>query len=151
MIHARLFLIFWNALVVSSIFPTVSLNFAGGASMHLRPQDYLLQQNSVNGAEVWCIGFQTISNQGITILGDLVLKDKIIVYDLGGQRIGWADYDCSTSVNVSSTSRGGRSEVVNAGQFNAGTSLQITRYELTAVFILASILHLAMTIGGFSL
>ncbi|KAF5799561.1 putative nepenthesin [Helianthus annuus] len=136
---------------VSSIFPTVSLNFAGGASMHLRPQDYLLQQNSVNGAEVWCIGFQTISNQGITILGDLVLKDKIIVYDLGGQRIGWADYDCSTSVNVSSTSRGGRSEVVNAGQFNAGTSLQITRYELTAVFILASILHLAMTIGGFSL
>ncbi|KAM0068420.1 putative nepenthesin [Helianthus debilis subsp. tardiflorus] len=136
---------------VSSIFPTVSLNFAGGASMRLRPQDYLLQQNSVNGAEVWCIGFQTISNQGITILGDLVLKDKIIVYDLGGQRIGWADYDCSSSVNVSSTSSGGRSEVVNAGQFNAGTSLQITRYELTAVFILASILHLAMTIGGFSL
>nr|KAJ0225966.1 hypothetical protein LSAT_V11C100025090 [Lactuca sativa] len=29
------------------IFPTVSLNFAGSASMILRPQDYLLQQNSV--------------------------------------------------------------------------------------------------------
>ena len=29
------------------MFPTVSLNFAGGASMFLRPQDYLLQQNSV--------------------------------------------------------------------------------------------------------
>ncbi|KAI7743367.1 hypothetical protein M8C21_003550 [Ambrosia artemisiifolia] len=136
---------------VSSIFPTVSLNFAGGAIMRLRPQDYLLQQNSVNGAEVWCIGFQTISNQGITILGDLVLKDKAIVYDLGGQRIGWSDYDCSSSVNVSSTSRGGRSEVVNAGQFNAGTSLQITRYELTMALILASTLHLVMTVRGFSL
>ena len=28
---------------------------------------------------------------------DLVLKDKIIVYDLGGQRLGWADYDCKFS------------------------------------------------------
>ncbi|KAL6513811.1 hypothetical protein OROMI_034463 [Orobanche minor] len=24
---------------------------------------------------------------------DLVLKDKIVVYDLAGQRIGWANYD----------------------------------------------------------
>ncbi|KAK3043612.1 hypothetical protein RJ639_001674 [Escallonia herrerae] len=79
---------------VSQIFPTVSLNFAGGASMILLPEDYLLQQNSVSGAAVWCIGFQKIQGQGITILGDLVLKDKIVVYDLAGQRIGWANYDC---------------------------------------------------------
>ncbi|GFP83659.1 aspartic proteinase-like protein 2, partial [Phtheirospermum japonicum] len=32
---------------VSNISPPVSLNFADGASMILRPQDYLLQQNSV--------------------------------------------------------------------------------------------------------
>ena len=32
---------------VTDVFPQVSLNFAGGASMILRPQDYLLQQNSV--------------------------------------------------------------------------------------------------------
>ncbi|KAL0369587.1 UNVERIFIED_CONTAM: Aspartic proteinase-like protein 2 [Sesamum angustifolium] len=75
---------------ISEIFPPVSLNFAGGASMILRPQDYLLQQNSVGGAAVWCIGIQKIQGQGITILGDLVLKDKIVVYDLAGQRIGWA-------------------------------------------------------------
>ncbi|KAI3705486.1 hypothetical protein L1987_75724 [Smallanthus sonchifolius] len=136
---------------VSDVFPIVSLNFEGGASMHLRPQDYLLQQNAVNGAEVWCIGFQTISNQGITILGDLVLKDKIIVYDLGGQRIGWSDYDCSSSVNVSSTSSGGKSEVVNAGQIDGCTSLHITRYELILALILASLLHMGVTAGGFYL
>lgn len=78
---------------------------------------------------MWCIGFQRIQNQGITILGgnpnrklkpllfvvfilpsvtqiktsvfifcsaDLVLKDKIFVYDLVGQRIGWANYDCKS-------------------------------------------------------
>ncbi|KAL8210435.1 hypothetical protein R6Q57_004872 [Mikania cordata] len=134
---------------VSDVFPTVSLNFEGGASMHLRPQDYLLQQNSVNGAQVWCIGFQTISNQGITILGDLVLKDKIIVYDLGHQRIGWSDYDCSSSVNVSATSSGGKSEVVNAGQIGSSISLKITRYDLIRVLIVASLLHLVVTVGGF--
>lgn len=32
---------------VSDIFPQVSLNFAGGASMILRPQDYLIQQGSI--------------------------------------------------------------------------------------------------------
>ena len=27
-------------------------------------------------------------------VADLVLKDKIFVYDLANQRIGWANYDC---------------------------------------------------------
>lgn len=67
---------------------------------------------------MWCMGFIKVQNQGTTILGgwctlsgdidlgltqtelasfllpDLVLKDKIFVYDLAHQRIGWADYDC---------------------------------------------------------
>ncbi|PWA64730.1 aspartic peptidase A1 family [Artemisia annua] len=93
---------------VSSIFPLVSLNFQGGSSMHIRPQDYLLQDNSKGGAEVWCFGFRSYLTPGPTVLGDLVLKDKIIVYDLGGQRLGWSDYNCSSSVNVSSTSSRGR-------------------------------------------
>lgn len=125
---------------VSNIFPTVSLNFAGGASMILKPQDYLLQQNSVGGAEVWCIGFQTIQNQGITILGDLVLKDKIVVYDLGRQRIGWVNYDCSSSVNVSSTSSGGRSEVVNAGQIGGSSSLRTSCYNLIPILIILAVI-----------
>ncbi|XP_052208366.1 aspartic proteinase 36-like isoform X2 [Diospyros lotus] len=78
---------------ISAVFPTISLNFAGSATMILNPEDYLLQQNSIGGSAVWCIGFQKIQGQGLTILGDLVLKDKIIVYDLAGQRIGWANYD----------------------------------------------------------
>ncbi|KAK1426253.1 hypothetical protein QVD17_14923 [Tagetes erecta] len=135
-------------LVASSspdMFPTVSLNFARGASMVLRPQDYLLQQNSVGGAALWCIGFQKIRTQGITILGDLVLKDKIVVYDLAGQRIGWANYDCATSVNVSTTSSGDRSEYV-AGQFGGSTSLHDTRYDLILAVFVAFVLQLSVTV-----
>ncbi|KAL8130106.1 hypothetical protein V2J09_019261 [Rumex salicifolius] len=86
---------------VDQVFPKVSLNFKGGASMILDPQDYLLEQNSIGGAAVWCMGFQKIQGQSITILGDLVLKNKAVVYDLARQRIGWVNYDCSGIVNVS--------------------------------------------------
>ncbi|KAK7261271.1 hypothetical protein RIF29_27580 [Crotalaria pallida] len=130
---------------VSDVFPQVSLNFASGASMVLRPQDYLIQQSSVDGATLWCIGFQKIQGQGVTILGDLVLKDKIIVYDLAGQRIGWANYDCSQSVNVTATIGTGRSEFVNAGDLSGSTSLHHGLYKLTKMGLLAFFLHITLT------
>ncbi|KAK6247286.1 hypothetical protein QUC31_018851 [Theobroma cacao] len=131
---------------VTDIFPQVSLNFAGGASMILNPQDYLVQQNSIGGAAVWCIGFQKIQGQGITILGDLVLKDKIFVYDLANQRIGWTNYDCSMSVNVTANVNTGRSEFVNAGQMSDGGSPQNQPRSIKALllhmFMLAGLLFL---------
>lgn len=93
---------------VNDVFPEVRLNFAGGASMVLKPKDYLLEQNSIAGAAVWCMGFQKSEGQGLTILGDIVLKDKVVVYDLANQRIGWVNYDCSQPINVS-TSMGSNS------------------------------------------
>ncbi|CAL1374170.1 unnamed protein product [Linum trigynum] len=82
--------------ISTRLFPLMSLNLAGGASLALKPEDYLILSN--DGSK-WCIGFMKL--QGQTILGDLVLKDKVFVYDLIRQRIGWANYDCSSSVNVS--------------------------------------------------
>ncbi|KAL0390039.1 UNVERIFIED_CONTAM: Aspartic proteinase-like protein 2 [Sesamum calycinum] len=144
----------------SEMFPLVHLNFAGGASMILKPQDYLLHtcirkltfqkflkltsrfmsdvlhnEQSLfgpDGSMLWCIGFQ--NNGKMTILGDLVLKDRMVVYDLAGQRIGWADYNCSLPVNFSNTSTtiaadtdrnkteesfptGGRAENKNSGHY----------------------------------
>ncbi|KAH6826004.1 Eukaryotic aspartyl protease family protein [Perilla frutescens var. hirtella] len=128
---------------VSDIFPPVTLNFAGGASMTLRPQDYLLQQNSIGGAAVWCIGIQKIQGQGITILGDLVLKDKIVVYDLAGQRIGWANYDCSSSVNVSTTTSTGKTEFFNAGQVDNSNSANYAFFKLIPSCLVALLLHIA--------
>ncbi|CAH9090266.1 unnamed protein product [Cuscuta europaea] len=104
---------------ITYIFPTVVLNFAGGASLALRPLDYLFRMSYLESNEIWCNGFQK-HELGITILGDLVLKDRIIVYDLAHQRIGWADYDCSTSVYVSVTS--GKDEFTNAGQSSVNCS-----------------------------
>ncbi|XVF05271.1 hypothetical protein REPUB_Repub05bG0157500 [Reevesia pubescens] len=107
---------------VTDIFPQVSLNFAGGASMILNPQDYLVQQNSIGGAAVWCIGFQKIQGQEITILGG------------------------SMSVNVSANVNTGRTEFVNAGQMsNDGSSRYRPRSMIALllhIFVLAILLFL---------
>ncbi|CAJ2662423.1 unnamed protein product [Trifolium pratense] len=125
---------FLTAAIVTDIFPQVSLNFAGGASLDLRPLDYLIQQNSIGGKAVWCIGFQKIEGQGKTILGDLVLKDKIVVYDLAGQRIGWADYDCKMPVNISEATGTDRGEHKNAGT-SLHDGLKLSKTGCLAIFV----------------
>ncbi|KAF5471026.1 hypothetical protein F2P56_011503 [Juglans regia] len=131
---------------VTDIFPQVSLNFAGGASLILRPQDYLLQQNSIGNSAVWCIGLQKVQGRGITILGDLVLKDKIFVYDLTGQRIGWANYDCSMSVNIEATMSAERSEYVNAGQLSDSSSVQSEPYKELVMSVIALLMHISLVV-----
>ncbi|XP_076907147.1 aspartic proteinase 36-like [Bidens hawaiensis] len=125
----------------SEEFPSVSFNFAGDASMALKPENYLLRQKTVDGETAWCIGFQKVKGQGFTILGDIVLKDKSIVYDLGGQRIGWVDHDCRKPVNVS-TKSSGRRRMSNASSMNYRNSLHNTLYKLTFIMYLAFLLHL---------
>ncbi|KAL6845250.1 hypothetical protein ACP4OV_024745 [Aristida adscensionis] len=105
---------------VDSSFPTVTLYFMGGVAMTVKPENYLLQQASVDNNVLWCIGWQRNQGQEITILGDLVLKDKIFVYDLASMRMGWADYDCGMSVNVTTSS--GKNQYVNTGQFDQNGS-----------------------------
>ncbi|GAV62911.1 Asp domain-containing protein [Cephalotus follicularis] len=124
---------------ISDIFPTVSLNFAGGASMVLKPENYLQHLGFYDGAALWCIGFQKIQG-GITILGDLILKDKIFVYDLARQRIGWADYDCSMAVNVSLTS--GKDEFINAGQLSVSSSSRDLLFKMLPTSIMTLLMHI---------
>ncbi|KAK6140063.1 hypothetical protein DH2020_026198 [Rehmannia glutinosa] len=116
---------------VAEMFPPVSFNFAGGASMVLRPIDYLIHMgfvvsipltSTVNVYFPKCpVKITLIIERLIWVQPkDLVLKDKIFVYDLAHQRLGWADYDCSLSVNVSVTSS--KDEFVNAGQLSVSSS-----------------------------
>ncbi|KAK9158739.1 hypothetical protein Scep_005313 [Stephania cephalantha] len=129
---------------VGELFPPVSLNFEGGASLVLKPEDYLLSGGYVEGAAIWCIGFQKVDGQGITILGDLVLKDKIFVYDLTRQRLGWANYDCSLSVNVSLAS--GKDEFINAGQLSVSSSQLASLNQLIVVGAAALAAHLLLLV-----
>ncbi|KAL0697440.1 hypothetical protein Bca4012_053562 [Brassica carinata] len=126
------------------VFPEVSLSFAGGASMVLTPRDYLHMFSS-SGSSIWCIGFQRSQQpRRITILGDLVLKDKVVVYDLVRQRIGWAVYDCSLEVNVSATGGGRSKDVINTGQWRENKSSESDYYYLFLLQV-AFLLHLLLS------
>ncbi|CAL5422264.1 unnamed protein product [Camellia sinensis] len=114
---------------ITEIFPSVAFNFAGGASMVLRPVDYLVHDGLVDGAAMWCIGFQKTQDQLY-----LVLKDKIFVYDLAHQRLGWADFDCSLSVNVSITAS--KDEFVNPGQLSVSGSSRTMLFK--AIWLLVN-------------
>ncbi|KAF3775960.1 Aspartic proteinase-like protein 2 [Nymphaea thermarum] len=102
---------------------------------------------TASGATVWCIGWQKMQGS-MTILGDdvyfadIVLKDKIFVYDLEGQQVGWTNYDCTRPVNVSSSS--GKSAFVqdNSGQTSAsGSTRRLSFDNLIFYTILIGFLH----------
>uniref|UniRef100_A0A2N9GQK9 Peptidase A1 domain-containing protein n=1 Tax=Fagus sylvatica TaxID=28930 RepID=A0A2N9GQK9_FAGSY len=87
--------------------PSINFNFAGGSSMDLKPVDYLLPDRiNMNG---WCIGI--VKSNGNTVLGELVLKNKIIVYDQIRQRIGWATADCTVMPNIAQSYPSGSSKL----------------------------------------
>ncbi|XP_059665606.1 aspartic proteinase 36-like isoform X2 [Cornus florida] len=77
-------------------FPAVTFRFENSLSLKIYPRDYLFQ---LNGDE-WCIGWQN-SGSGVKskngkeliLLGDIVLSNKVFVYDLEKNTIGWAEHN----------------------------------------------------------
>ncbi|OWM86148.1 hypothetical protein CDL15_Pgr010972 [Punica granatum] len=80
-------------------FPAVKFQFAGSLNLTVYPHDYLFQHE--NG---WCFGWLRSSVQyggkEVVLLGDLVLSNKLVIYNLVNQTIGWVDYNCSSSIQV---------------------------------------------------
>ncbi|VAI40131.1 unnamed protein product [Triticum turgidum subsp. durum] len=105
--------IFWKSNV--SEFPTVALYFEGGVPLRVGPANYLVPKalsDLPDNEVIFCIGFQSSKmfkgSEHATILGDLVLRDRIFTYNLEKMRLGWIDYNCSlmnkTTVVVASES-----------------------------------------------
>ncbi|KEH42941.1 putative nepenthesin [Medicago truncatula] len=88
-------------------FPVVKLHFEGSLSLTVYPHDYLFQYK----AGVRCIGWQksvtqTKDGKDMTLLGDLVLSNKLVLYDLENMAIGWTEYNCSSSIKVKDATTG---------------------------------------------
>ncbi|KAJ6697065.1 hypothetical protein OIU85_003429 [Salix viminalis] len=43
---------------------------------------------------------QSKDGRDMTLLGDLVLSNKLVLYDIENQAIGWTEYNCSSSIKV---------------------------------------------------
>ncbi|XP_052189398.1 aspartic proteinase 36-like [Diospyros lotus] len=86
---------------VDDSFPAVTLSFDNSLSMTVYPREYLFRIND----DVWCVGWQSGGMQSkdgkeLNLLGDMVLSNKLVLYDLENQTIGWTEYNCSSSVKM---------------------------------------------------
>ncbi|XP_050363398.1 aspartic proteinase 36-like [Argentina anserina] len=88
-------------------FPVVKFHLKNSVSLSVYPHEYLFQLKEY----VWCVGWQsngmkTKDGGSMTLLGDLVLSNKLVFYDLVNQSIGWIDYNCSSSIRVKDDNSG---------------------------------------------
>jgi hypothetical protein len=71
------------------IFPTVELEFRGGAVVKLLPYRYLFAMD----AGRYCLGVFDNGSSG-TLIGGLAVRNLMVQYDVVGQRVGFAEADC---------------------------------------------------------
>lgn len=81
-------------------FPPVTFYFENSLSLKVYPHDYLFAFE-----DFLCFGWQnndmdSISSTDTILLGDLVLSNKLVLYDLENQTIGWTEYNCSSSIKL---------------------------------------------------
>ncbi|XP_047981764.1 aspartic proteinase 36-like isoform X2 [Salvia hispanica] len=118
-------------------FPTVTLHFQNSLSLMVYPHEYLFPFE-----DLMCIGWQNSGlespdKQNITLLGDLVLANKLVLYDLEKQAIGWTEYNCSSSIQIKDEITGSV-HLVGAHTLSHGS-----RFSLRVVFLLQmmAVLH----------
>ncbi|CAL5058284.1 unnamed protein product [Urochloa decumbens] len=105
-------------------FPIITFSFEGNLTLNVYPHDYLFQ----NGNDFYCVGFlngglQTKDGKDMVLLGDLVLSNKLVVYDLENQVIGWTDYNCSSSIKIKDDMTGS-TYTVDAHNISSGWRFQ---------------------------
>lgn len=119
-------------------FPPVTFHFEKSLKLTVYAHEYLF----LFRPDVYCIGWMNGGMQkdgrDVTLLGDLALANKLVVYDIENQAIGWTEYDCSTSIKLKDES-GVHS--VRATDISSASSLQ-TRSILFSLMILIAMLQI---------
>ncbi|XP_038972624.1 aspartic proteinase 39-like isoform X1 [Phoenix dactylifera] len=95
------FLCFRYSGSVDDGFPDIVFHFENSLSLNVYPHDYLFQ----NEDDVYCVGWQNGGMQSkdgkdMFLLGDLALSNKLVLYDLENQVIGWTEHNCSSSIQI---------------------------------------------------
>ncbi|TKY45793.1 Aspartic proteinase protein 2 [Spatholobus suberectus] len=119
---------------VDELFPTVKFAFEEGLSLTAYPHDYMFLLDKKR----WCFGWQksmtqTKDGRELILLGDMLLSNKLFVYDLENT-IGWTDYNCSSSITVKDDKTG---SVYTVGAHNlSSTSTVLLIGRILTFFLL---------------
>ncbi|XP_031270729.1 aspartic proteinase-like protein 2 isoform X2 [Pistacia vera] len=124
---------------VDEAFPNVTFHFENSVFLKVYPHEYLFPFEGL-----WCIGWQNSGMQSrdrknMTLLGDLVLSNKLVLYDLENQVIGWTEYNCSSSIKVKDE-RTGTVHLIGSHYLSSDSILNSQRG--TILLLLTMLLHL---------
>ncbi|EOY09779.1 Eukaryotic aspartyl protease family protein, putative isoform 2 [Theobroma cacao] len=125
---------------VDDAFPVVKFHFEDSLILTVYPHEYLFQIRE----DAWCFGWQNSGMQSkdgkdMILLGDLVLSNKLVVYDIENQTIGWTEYNCSSSIRVKDENSG---TVYSVGAHDIASASSLTiEGILTFLSILIALLH----------
>ncbi|KAG0521897.1 hypothetical protein BDA96_08G201400 [Sorghum bicolor] len=71
--------------------PAVSMHFAGGVEVSLQPKNYLIP---VDSRATVCFAFAGTGDRSVSVIGNILQQGFRVVYDLAGQRVGFAPNNC---------------------------------------------------------
>ncbi|KAI3989522.1 hypothetical protein MKX01_035284 [Papaver californicum] len=97
---------------IDDSFPSVTFGFENSLELNVYPHDYLVPYNNE-----WCFGWQDSEKlqsnavKDLIILGDLVLTNKLVLYDLENQVLGLSDYNCSSTIGLKDETTGAVNQV----------------------------------------
>ncbi|KAJ6997448.1 aspartic proteinase-like protein 2 [Populus alba x Populus x berolinensis] len=78
---------------LSSSFPAVEMVFGNGQKLLLSPENYLFRHSKVHGA--YCLGIFQNGKDPTTLLGGIVVRNTLVLYDRENSKIGFWKTNCS--------------------------------------------------------
>ncbi|KAL8165999.1 hypothetical protein V2J09_007498 [Rumex salicifolius] len=82
-----------DASLLSKSFPSVHMEFSNGEKLQLSPENYLFRHTKVPGA--YCLGIFQNGNDQTTLLGGIVVRNTLVTYDRGNEKVGFWKTNCS--------------------------------------------------------
>ncbi|KAG6605196.1 Aspartic proteinase-like protein 2, partial [Cucurbita argyrosperma subsp. sororia] len=82
-----------DAANLSDIFPTVDMIFDHEQKLSLAPENYLFPHSKVHGA--YCLGIFGNANDQTTLLGGIVVRNTLVMYDRKHSKVGFWKTNCS--------------------------------------------------------
>lgn len=115
-------------------FPLVKFHFENSLTLTSYPHDYLFKTKDSE----WCVGWQkstakTKNGKDMTLLGDLVLSNRLVAYDLENMTIGWTEFNCSSVVKVKDETSG---KVYAVGAHDISSASTVTFGRILALLLL---------------
>ncbi|KAF7136394.1 hypothetical protein RHSIM_Rhsim08G0096600 [Rhododendron simsii] len=78
---------------LSKSFPTVDMVFGKGHKLSLSPENYLFRHSKVHGA--YCLGIFQNGKDPTTLLGGIIVRNTLVMYDREHDKIGFWKTNCS--------------------------------------------------------